>query len=256
MVRALMRTENPKTMTRRIAGVGDDEDVHISDCGKYIHAVRNLGASSKERIIKPRYEVGDVLYVREAHRLIDFEYVDDDWNASVQYRADNELGPRLHYLKNGANERTGWRPSIHMPCIAARNFLLLMAVRPERLHDITEADALAEGVCKIYDHLSEEKYREWRMRLCAYQGIEHDPGEQWNQSYKNYLWHGDFGSYGMGNKQSDAWEYQYSGYDSARDSFSSLWELLNAKRGHGWAKNDWVYAYTFERAEKPADWEG
>ena len=35
------------------------------------------------------------------------------------------------------------------------------------------------------------------------------------------------------------------------DYFRPLWDSLNAKRGYGWENNPWVFAYTFERCEKP-----
>lgn len=35
-----------------------------------------------------------------------------------------------------------------------------------------------------------------------------------------------------------------------REDFIVLWNILNEKRGHGWNKNDWVYAYTFEKISR------
>jgi len=35
-----------------------------------------------------------------------------------------------------------------------------------------------------------------------------------------------------------------------REDFIVFWNILNEKRGHGWNKNDWVYAYTFEKKER------
>ena len=44
------------------------------------------------------------------------------------------------------DNRSPWRPSIHMPRWACRLVLPLVSVRVERLRDITEAGAKAEGV--------------------------------------------------------------------------------------------------------------
>jgi hypothetical protein len=35
-----------------------------------------------------------------------------------------------------------------------------------------------------------------------------------------------------------------------REDFIVFWDILNEKRGHGWNKNDWVYAYTFEKISR------
>jgi hypothetical protein len=81
--------------------------------------------------LKPPYKPGEVLYVRET------------WAVSggvIIYKAD----PVFTNCKSWYTAWI-WRPSIHMPREAARIFLKVTSVRVERLKDITEADAHAEG---------------------------------------------------------------------------------------------------------------
>lgn len=101
-------------------------------------------------------EAGDRLWVRETYKWADAK--DDGVNQSVvvAYRAndktsDIECSLAVHdgvvcaiESEEVCGER--WRPSIHMPRWACRLVLPLVSVRVERLRDITEAGAKAEGV--------------------------------------------------------------------------------------------------------------
>lgn len=82
---------------------------------------------NETRRVKAPYQVGDILYVREAF----WHGVDDVY----EYKADYETD--MGYI---------WSPSIHMPKEAARIFLRVTDVRAERLQNITEEQAIYEGI--------------------------------------------------------------------------------------------------------------
>jgi hypothetical protein len=89
---------------------------------------------------------GDRLLVREAWRTDpQFDYLPprdlDPSVAPVQY----EAGPHADVLGGKL------RPSMFMPRWACRLVLTLESVRVERLNDISEADALAEGVTPMWE---------------------------------------------------------------------------------------------------------
>jgi len=130
-----------------------------------------------------------------------------------------------------------WRPSIFMPRWASRITLGVVSVRVERVQDISEDDAIAEGIDYLFS-------KDDCLTTAGLIGT--DPKDH---GYKNYLWHGDYGRYGEGNKQSDSWSYQYSGYKNAIGSYSSLWEKTSAKRGYGWDVNPWVWVVEFKRID-------
>lgn len=77
----------------------------------------------------PPYQSGDVLYVRETWCK------DSCWGEKEQY----------YYKADDSRFFHRWRPSIHMPKEAARIFLKVTDVRVERLQDITDDGAKAEG---------------------------------------------------------------------------------------------------------------
>ena len=153
MVRAIL--DGRKTVTRRAVkfkpGQNPQWTGYIPD-GPVLYGSNNIPAS------KSPYHPGDILYVRETWA---YGYVDttdfecrcnecffEELKAGTQ--KDSFLMPRYFYRTenlDGLNVR--WHPSIHMPKEAARLFLRVKSVRAERLQDITEEQARAEGAIPL-----------------------------------------------------------------------------------------------------------
>lgn len=157
MVRALL--DGQKTVTRRaVKGVALDwleefEPSYVADPGNGMC---------------PYGKPGDRLWVRETWGVIshDFdehgnmiEWVPDRlatpiremrfgqgyYSGHVIYRADGEA-EWAGDDDGGGDDRSCWKPSIHMPRIASRILLEITDVRVERLQAITYEEAVAEGV--------------------------------------------------------------------------------------------------------------
>ena len=84
----------------------------------------------------PMGQAGDRLWVRETWTAA---MHDPKGPADCLYRADDNRG-----VEDLAEAK--WTPSIHMPRWACRLVLPIVSVRVERVQDITEEDARAEGV--------------------------------------------------------------------------------------------------------------
>lgn len=125
--------DNRKTVTRRVVKKSTVDKFVLSQDGRLLG---NFNADYPEWGTYPTiddapYRPGDILYVRETF----FEY-----KGHFYYKADGKhegLARMGIYFK--------WRPSIHMPCKAARIFLRVTDVRVERLQDINDEEALKEG---------------------------------------------------------------------------------------------------------------
>lgn len=97
-------------------------------------------------------EPGDRLYVRESWQLhsraSDFCAV--AYMASVNHSGWTDAHELFPDTLAGSMPpkpfQSGWRPSIHMPRWASRLTLIVENVKFERLSDLTDEDALAEGI--------------------------------------------------------------------------------------------------------------
>ncbi|ARG86775.1 hypothetical protein [Pseudomonas aeruginosa] len=141
MVRAIL--EGRKTVTRRVVKPQPDFLGSMVDPNT---PFKPLDAGLHARITCPYGEPGDRLWVREA------------WAADAQVDAiaphDLSQGEPIWYPADLSVRQTACsmiskgrgRSSIHMPRWASRILLEITAVRVERLQDISEEQALAEGV--------------------------------------------------------------------------------------------------------------
>ncbi len=155
-----------KTVTRRLTGLhawnkepdrwkfgytAFTPDGHISARGTF-----DNGQFGEKFIKCPYGKKGDVLWVRETFGEL-YDTCDHDelpgcpqerWSLGYKYKADGYV-----HENNFNGFWTGWKPSIHMPKVAARIWLEVTDIKVERLQDITEEQAKAEGA---YDTLKQE----------------------------------------------------------------------------------------------------
>ncbi|HDM8093507.1 TPA: hypothetical protein PXN44_004406 [Yersinia enterocolitica] len=212
MVNAIL--SGRKTQTRRIMKVQPSEHFHpqdikgtmdftahwytpgVIDKDGYLQPARKdvFGvADEDEGYTCPLGAVGDQLWVRETFQgpLFDYEQMESYLEDSAKfespeycvYKADGNTAPE--FVDADDNLHCKWRPSIHMPRWASRINLLITGVRVERLRDISEQDAMAEGVSVVETPASLKNFGE------AF-GLTHCPKIS---AFAN-LWQSIYGSWG------------------------------------------------------------
>jgi hypothetical protein len=144
MVRAILA--GTKTQTRRVVKISSKKLVFDLDRAwpdgwqnsQYLHVpyqhVDDAPDSTSTRVSCPYGTIGDRLWVRETWGRF-------NGCGTLAYRATNDENP------TGSPEK--WRPSIHMPRTVSRIDLEVTGVRVERLQDISDQDAVAEGIEKM-----------------------------------------------------------------------------------------------------------
>ncbi|MFD1226803.1 hypothetical protein [Pseudochrobactrum kiredjianiae] len=212
MIRALYNGR--KTQTRRIlkpqptdanskfrgfAGVSDTKAVFTSDF------------PAQPETVRLPYSVGDRLWVRESWRC-------NSWAADVAtifYKAhENCSYTEMHEQfpiagQKGIAPSQSWKPSIHMPRWISRLTLTITNVRIERLQDISEEDAMAEGITMT---------------------LEDSPACAW--------FSGIHTNTNLAPENMDGWHF-----NDAQAAFQDLWNKING--ANAWDANPWVIALTF-----------
>src|SRR5690606_9119943 len=91
------------------------------------------------RVLCPYGEPGDRLWVRETFR-------EDQYDATDPMRPETTPYVYAATFPSDGEPARKWKPSIHMPRRLSRIDLDVLSIRVERLQDISENDARAEGV--------------------------------------------------------------------------------------------------------------
>lgn len=161
MVRALLN--GTKTQTRRVVRKQFAHDATPAEVaatspeGWQISGHSGLwwddaGACIDDAVRCPYGQPGDQLWVRETWAQLSAKELDVEpmFDPAFVYFAQTKWDKAVQYLCADGVARWAlpkrWKPSIHMPRVASRITLEITGVRVERLQDIGEADALAEGI--------------------------------------------------------------------------------------------------------------
>lgn len=236
-VRAIQ--DGRKTMTRRVVKPryrDDESGFNVCSCPAtnevWVEKADEEGGDFEEgtRFVPCPYgQVGDRLWVKEVWR-------DRFGTAYANYGTGNAYpidDIREVDYKSGGNgyfiggcifrddelsakwaEWSKWKSPLFMPRWASRILLEITDIRVERVQDVSEEDAIAEGI--EFDSGWEEE--------C---GEGYTTGEGW-MNYKTQ----DFSC------------------ESAKESYHTIWDSLNAKRGYPWESNPWVWVVSFKVVQK------
>jgi hypothetical protein len=210
MVEALLK--KTKTETRRDRGLKKVNEspndwvynwIDVHEDGLYARFESTKGLPHKS-IKCPYGFVEDQLWVRETFRLTDFLSVEDDEYGYIYKASENgRLWENLH-------ESWKWQPSLFMPRAASRFDLEIVNITCERLQDITEEGAIAEGVESATSPKGSFRegtdYRDYSCKFTTYK------------------------------------------FFSPINSYQTLFELINGKGS--WELNPWVWVVKFKNVTK------
>lgn len=229
MVQASLSDVDPKTQTRRVI-VPQPQPTESCAYNRFTWLYKHSSyalttADDVKRVCSAKAPIqpGDILWVRETWRMQNYGYHSDTQiydGQELQFRADFTDDENACYGRRGGCAPCKWKPSIHMPRKSARLFLRVAGVRAERLQDISEADALAEGIQAV---TKDGKLYKYCVSI-----------DDWIDNYKHI-------------HKGDWWAKMPR---TAVEAYRYLWDKLNAKRDGGkyaWDMNPWVWVYIFER---------
>lgn len=197
-----------------------------------IHAAFPVNGKRVDRWLPCPYGApGDQLWVRETwaphadeeETFRGYHTLHGGGDYGVSCVGAGNIRPEIFYAADGGDPHVnGWRPSIHLPKWAARIWLEVTGIRVERLQDITEEDAKAEGC----DERRTEHWSAWDPVTEGYPEFFTRPTDP---RLENIRRHAD-------------------SVTTARKAFEILWGQINGRAS--WEANPWVWVVSFKGAER------
>lgn len=144
MVRAIL--DGRKTVTRRLIKARQLIGIAPDKCK---NGTPEEFLKEKKHMFKPYCDMTDAELINTAYEPPyqpgDIRYVRETWCDDRQFTNDSTSGRYFYKASESDDFTPKWKPSIHMPKEVSRIFLKVKDVRVERLHEITEEQAKAEG---------------------------------------------------------------------------------------------------------------
>lgn len=210
--------DGTKTLTRRLA--------KLNAAGRVRRGKKNWHVDDPHAVLAcPLGVRGDRLFVKEA-----WAHARGGIGCSM-YRSVATDAPTIAYRADGAlvGESFAWKPSLFMPRWASRITLEIADVRVQRVHDISEEDAIAEGVRS----LPEPGEAEFDRKVCPRCG---------GTGLYDGLCPGTLGVLP---------DIDCTVCDTFVKRYSMLWNSINGKRAP-WSSNPWVWVIAFKRVDGAA----
>ena len=214
MVRAIL--DGSKTQTRRVVKPQPSRELMTEyECIRQSRLSARTDAEILSDCLLCPYGIpGDRLWCRETFAIVPRTAYARSEGVQQMLRPDDDHDAAIY--RAGWDRSNGgfrWRPSIHMPRWASRILLEIVSVRVERLQDISEDDARAEGI---------------------------ERGKDFPGWYRGPL---DGDSAGL----AEAGRHFKIPTAFPKLAFRALWESINGPKS--WAANPWVWVVEFRRVE-------